>query len=139
MNAKSMFARQRLERLDTWRDAELDATLDTGLLAVLARDRRPFFGDIATEQVPVCREAARDAQRRVAGERPDLDRVARADELSEQGHERALLRRDLHHRDPAECGGLLDQRTLHVVRRGAVCDEVRGSSVRKNDFGMGAT
>ncbi len=43
----------------------------------------------------------------------------------------------VHATEPAR---LLDERTLHVVRRGAVCDKVPwASSVRKNDFGMGAT
>ena len=79
MNAKSMVSLvgKRFERLDTGRDAELDAVVDAGFGPVLAGGRGPLLGDVAAEQVPVGREAPGDAQRRVAGEGADLDRVLR--------------------------------------------------------------
>ena len=116
---------------------QLDAVGDAGALPRAPGDRGPLLGHVAAQQPAVGGEPARDAQRRVAGERADLDRRARAEQPREHREERALLGRDLHARDRAERARLVDQRELHRVGRRAVPDEVRRRAprVRRNDLG----
>ena len=66
---------------------------------------------------PSVGEPAGDAQRRVAGERSDLDCRARADEPREQREERTLLGCDLHPGHRTERARLFDERELHLVGR----------------------
>ena len=116
--------RQGPQRLDRGRDAQLDLVVDAGALPVLPGDGGPLLVDVAAQERAVVRQATGDADRRVPGERPDLDRVPGADEARQQCHERPLLGSDLHHRDAAERLGLGDEVPLHVVERRRVGDEV---------------
>src|SRR3989442_277771 len=121
-------AREGADGLDGGRDAERDAFGEAGAREVAARDRRPLLVQVAAEEPAVGCQAARDRDRAVAGERPDLDRAARAEHAGQEGEERALLDRDLHPADRAEGGGLA--RRYHLVlldnRDAGASDEARG-------------
>ena len=93
-------------------------------LPVLAGDRRPLIAHVAAQQAAVGGQPARHAQRRVAGERADLDGAAGSHQRREHGHERTLLGCDLHPGDATEGVRLLDQVAQHGVGPGAVGNEV---------------
>ena len=130
--------RERPQRLDRRGDAQVDAIGDAGRLPVAPADRRPLVADVARDHAAALSEPAGQAQGRVAGERPDLDDGPRPDQPGQQGHERALLRRDLHHRDAAELLRLGDQRLLMRVGRRAVGHHVRVQLGREREvLGVG--
>jgi len=66
--------------------------------------------------VTVVGQAARDADRRVPGERAHLDRLPRAGDPDQHRQQLALVVRDLHPRTAAELSvGLLREVAQHVV------------------------
>ena len=73
---------QRGEGLERGCDAQVDAVGHAGERPVLAGDRGPLLADVAADQRAVGAEAASDAERRVAGERADLDGVRAPIELA---------------------------------------------------------
>ena len=87
---------QRRQGLGGGADADFDAIGDAGVLEVARGDLGELLAELAAEQAPGGLEAAGDADRRVAGERADLERLAGADRARQERHERALVRRDLH-------------------------------------------
>jgi branched-chain amino acid transport system ATP-binding protein len=119
-------ARQLAQRPVSRTEAQLDPVAETRLLPVLLRDRGPLRVDVAADQVPVRGEPAGDADGGVTGEGADLDPGGRAGQLGQQGHERALLGRDLQ----AGLGReqvlrLVSQLSQNGVRRAAVRGEIR--------------
>ena len=125
MNAKSNagVGRHGLERLASGPDADLDAIAPPRRLQVALRDLGALLVELQARQPAAFGEPAGDADRAVAGERPDLERVARADEPHEQLDQRALVGGDLH------LGGRHDGRlgphaVEHVVGPGTPASEV---------------
>ena len=118
--------RQCTERLDRGRDGELDAVVDVGALPRVPTDRRPLLAHVAAQQRAAVGEPTRDAQRRVPGERADLHHAADPQQPREEGHEGALLGRDLHDRQVGHLRPrLVDEPLLHVV--GTACSGRGGS------------
>src|SRR5262249_29568911 len=81
---------------DGRRDLQLDPVPHAGALPVAARDRGVLLADVAAEQLSVGRQTSRDADRGVAGERADLDRVPRPDQPDQHREQLTLVVGDLH-------------------------------------------
>src|SRR4029453_10280609 len=102
----------------------LAAVRAAGLGEVAAPDLRPLLAQLASEQATVVRQAAGDADRRVPGERSQLERPPRPDPPHQQRDQRALVGSDLHHGDVAERRRLIGEAPQDVVLAGAVLDQV---------------
>ncbi len=108
-------ARQGAQRLEGGGEPERDPVGEARALPVALRDRRPLGVHVAAEKPTPGSEPAGDRDRAVAGEGPDLDGRARADEASKQREERPLLGRDLHHAYRPERRGLGGEVAEHVI------------------------
>ena len=94
---------------------------------MLASNRGPLLADVTTDQAARWPDAARKAERRVTGERTDLDDVACAEAAGEDLEERALVATDLH--AAGITGAFLGrghQLTLYVVGLGGMRRDVVG-------------
>jgi hypothetical protein len=98
MNAMSGLSarQQRVERLQRRCQAQINALGQARLVPVGARDGGPLVAQVATQQLPPWRQCTGHADRAVTGEGADLDDPLGAQQFDQQGHELALLRRDLH-------------------------------------------
>jgi hypothetical protein len=114
---------QLVERRHCGADAQIDLVRDTGLHPMRLADRSPLDRHVAGDQTPVAAHRFRDRERRVAGERADLECAPHARQLYDQLHERGLLGRDLHHRH-RKLGRLVDELLLHFVDRLRVREQV---------------
>ena len=87
MKAKSKGSRSgsAAQRLERRADPELDPVGDPGLLEVGRGDRGVLLGELAGDQPAAGREPAGDADRRVAGEGAELERLAGADQPGRAG------------------------------------------------------
>src|ERR1017187_554741 len=127
MNARSNAAwgGQGAQRAQRRAQPQFDPVGEAGLLPVGRRQRGPVRIDIAADQPPSLGQAAGQADRGIPGEGADLNRLARADQTAQQGHERALLRADLQDYAVGETPRrLLGQVPQQRVRRAAVRDDV---------------
>ena len=115
---------QGAQRVERGADPHLDPVRDARALEIRPRDLRPVLVDLTREQPPVGTQPAGDADRGVAGERAHLERPAGADRPHQQGEERALVGRDLHHGHVAERLGLPGELREDVVLARPVLDQV---------------
>src|SRR2546423_1136759 len=69
--------------------SQLDAVSDARSVPVLPCDRGPLLADVTAQQPPAIAETARDADRGMTRERPDLDGPSRPEQLREHGQQRA--------------------------------------------------
>ncbi len=126
MNAKSNASRsgKSPQRVGGGADADLDPVGDARVGEVRGGDLGVLLGKLAGDQPSAGREPAGDADRRVAGEGAELERLAHPDRLAEEGHEGALVGGDLHPRDPAHRCGLGGDAREHLVLARSVIDDV---------------
>ena len=80
---------------------QVDAIGDAGALPRVAADGGPLLAHVAAEQPAFGPQPTCDRERRVPGERADLDRAPRAHRPHEHLHEHGLVVADLH-RDAAD-------------------------------------
>ena len=92
-------------------------SLEARGVEVAPRDLGDLLVDLQARQLPARRQPARDADRAVARERPDLERLARVEHPRQQRQQRALVGPRLHHRVGALARLAFDARE-HVVPAG---------------------
>ena len=126
MNAKSNASRSgSARRVSAARPMRISIRSATpGVGEVGGGDLGVLLGELARDQAPARSEAARDADRRVAGERAELERFAHTGRLAEKGQKGALVGGDLHPRDRAHRRGVGRDPREHLVLAGPVVDHV---------------
>ena len=118
--------RKSPQRVERRAYAHLDVVGHAGLGPGRPADVGPLLGSVTADEPSVGRHGPGHGQRRVAGERPDLDGQLGLQCGGEDAHEGPLERPDLHVGLSPEVGGGADQLLLHPIGRGRVIGCVCG-------------